>query len=98
VDNRNGLSAAAMATPADGYAEREAALLMLEDKQRDRSRRITQGADKAFDTKSFVGAARKLKVTVHVKKNDNKCRSNPLNGDSFGLKQSRCKPTSSAER
>jgi len=66
VENRNGLIAAAMATTADGYAEREAALLMLEEKQKDRSRRITLGADKAFDTKDFVGAARKRKVTVHA--------------------------------
>src|SRR5208283_5225071 len=34
VENRNGLIAAAMATQADGYAEREAALLMLEEKQK----------------------------------------------------------------
>ncbi len=76
VENRNGLIASAMATTADGYAEREAALLMLEQKQKDRSGRITLGADKAFDTKDFVGAARKLKVTVHVTKNDRKRRSN----------------------
>ena len=50
VENRNGLIAAARATTADGYAEREAALLMLENKQKDRSGRITLGADKAFDT------------------------------------------------
>jgi transposase len=48
VENRNGLIAAAMATQADGYAEREAALLMLADKQRGRKRRITVGADKAY--------------------------------------------------
>ena len=76
VENRNGLIAAAMATTADGYAEREAALLMLEEKQKDRSRRITLGADKAFDTKDFVGAARTMKVTVHVTRNDKKRRSN----------------------
>jgi hypothetical protein len=33
VEKRNGLIAAAMVTQADGYAEREAALLMLEAKQ-----------------------------------------------------------------
>jgi hypothetical protein len=33
VENRNGLIAAAMVTHADGYAERDAALLMLADKQ-----------------------------------------------------------------
>ncbi len=33
VENRNGLIAAAMVTLADGYAERDAALLMLAEKQ-----------------------------------------------------------------
>lgn len=42
VENRNGLIAAAMVTHADGYAERDAALLMLNQKQ-GRSRRITLG-------------------------------------------------------
>jgi len=76
VENRNGLIAAAMATTADGYAERGAALTMLEDKQQGRSGRITLGADKAFDTKDCVQAARRMKVTVHVTKNDKKRRSN----------------------
>src|SRR5665213_3801692 len=48
VENRNDLIAAAMATTADGCAEREAALLMLEKRQQGRSGRITLGADKAF--------------------------------------------------
>ena len=37
VENRNGLIAAAMVTHADGYAERDAALLMLQDKQQGRA-------------------------------------------------------------
>jgi transposase len=76
VENRNGLIAAAMATQADGLAEREAALLMLADKQQGRSRRITVGADKAYDAKDFVTAARALQVTPHVTKNDHGRRSN----------------------
>jgi transposase len=76
VENRNGLIAAAMATTADGYAEREAALTMLERQRRGRKRRITLGADKAYDAKDFVDAARQLNVTLHVTKNDNKRRSN----------------------
>ena len=76
VENRNGLIAAAMVTQADGYAEREAALLMLEEKQKGRSRRITVGADKAYDAKDFVSAARALNVTPHVTKNDKGRRSN----------------------
>ena len=76
VENRNGLIVAAMATTADGYAEREAALLMLADKQKDRKRRITVGADKAYDSKDFVQAARKLDVTPHMTKNEEGRRSN----------------------
>ena len=38
VENRNGLIAAAMVTHAGGYAERDAALLMLQQKQKGRSR------------------------------------------------------------
>jgi transposase len=76
VENRNGLIAAAMATTADGFAEREAALLMLNDQRKGRKRRITVGADKAYDSKDFVEAVHKLNVTLHVTKNDNKRRSN----------------------
>jgi len=76
VENRNGLIAAAMTTQADGYAEREAALLMLADKQEGRSRRSTVGADKAYDAKDFVTAARELNVTPHVARDDNGRRSN----------------------
>src|SRR5271156_6663789 len=76
VENRNGLIAAAMVTHADGYAERDAALLMLAGKQQGRSRRITVGADKAYDTKDFVRTARELKVTPHITRNDKNRSSN----------------------
>ncbi len=76
VENRNGLIAAAMATQADGYAEREAALLMLEEKQKGNKGRITVGTDKAYDSKDFITAARALNVTAHVTKNENGRRSN----------------------
>jgi transposase len=76
VENRNGLIAAAMATQADGYAEREAALLLLAEKQKDTSRRITVGADKAYDSEDFVAAVRTLKVTPHITRSDKGRRSN----------------------
>jgi len=76
VENRNGLIAAAMVTHADGFAERDAALLMLARRQKGRARRITVGADKAYDTKDFIAAARSIRVTAHVTKNDNGRRSN----------------------
>ena len=66
VENRNGLIAAAMTTQADGRAERDAALLMLHELTRKRSGRITTGADKAYDTRDFVGTVRELGVTPHV--------------------------------
>jgi hypothetical protein len=42
VENRNGLIAAAMTTQADGRAERDAALLMLQELTRKRNGRITR--------------------------------------------------------
>jgi len=47
-----------------------------QDKQEGRSRRLTVGADKAYDTKDFVGTARELNVTAHVTKNEKGRRSN----------------------
>jgi IS5 family transposase len=76
VENRNGPIAAAMVTHADGYAERDAALLMLQQKQEGRSRRITVGADKAYDSEDFVRTVRELNVTPHVTKNDKGRSSN----------------------
>jgi hypothetical protein len=76
VENRNGLIAAAMVTHADGFAERDAALLMLAEKQQGRSRRITVGADKAYDTEDFVRTVRELHVTPHITRNDKNRSSN----------------------
>ena len=49
---------------------------MLHEQQKHRSRRITVGADKAYDTKDFVATAREMKVTPHVTKNEKGRRSN----------------------
>lgn len=76
VENRNGLIVVAMATHADGYAERDAALLMLKERQKDHSQRITVGADKAYDSNDFVATARQLNITPHVTKNAQGRRSN----------------------
>src|SRR5258708_21613445 len=58
VENRNGVIAAAMTTPAHGPAERDAALLMLHDLTRDQKGRITAGAGKAHDTRDFLRTGR----------------------------------------
>ena len=80
VENRNGLIADAMVTTADGTTERDAAPLMLNEKQKRRSRRITVGADKAFDSEDFVRTVRELNVTPHVTKNENGPRSDRTAG------------------
>jgi len=64
MENRNGLVVDATLTHATGTAEREAALTMLD--RRKRGRRITLGADKAYDVTEFVGDLRARKVTPHV--------------------------------
>jgi transposase len=75
VENRHGLIAAAMTTQADGTAERDAGLLMLDDLQQGRHARVTVGADKAYDSKDFVSTVRELRVTPHVSQNTNNRRS-----------------------
>lgn len=52
VENRNGLIVEATAWEANGRAERDAALVMLEQVPGDG--RITVGGDKGFDTRDFV--------------------------------------------
>ena len=65
MENRNGLVVDACLTQADGHAEREAALAMIEPRA-DRSGRITLGADKGYDTEDFVNELRSMNVTPHV--------------------------------
>jgi transposase len=57
TENRHGLIAEAMTTHADGTAEADAALLMLNEIANG-SRRITVGADKAYDIGSLVRVLR----------------------------------------
>lgn len=65
VENRNGLIVAAMATQADGWAERDAGLLLVQGLRRGR-RRTTLGADKAYDSRDFVATVREFNVTPHI--------------------------------
>jgi transposase len=69
IENRHGLIVDAMATEADGTAEREAAMLMLYARWRRDPRRRTVGADKAYDTHGLVEVLRELEVTPHVAQN-----------------------------
>jgi transposase len=67
VENRNGLIVNAELLQANGRAERDAALLMLE--QVPGTKRVTAGADKGYDTAEFVAECRHLGVTPHVARN-----------------------------
>jgi transposase len=64
MENRNGLAVGAALTRATGTAEREAALALLDRRRTDR--RITLGADKAYDVTAFVEALRTRQVTPHI--------------------------------
>lgn len=71
-DNRHGLIASAVVTAADGYAEREAAKVMIQDAVQakgDQSVEITLGADKGYDAQEFIDALQQMKVTPHVAQN-----------------------------
>jgi transposase len=67
MENRNGLVVNTRVTIADGFAERDAALDMLDEVPGDH--RITLGGDKAYDTRDFVEDVRDLMVTPHVAQN-----------------------------
>jgi transposase len=68
VENRNGLIVDAVVWEANGTAERDAALVMLE--RISGEARVTVGGDKNYDTKNFVAECRNLQVTPHVAQND----------------------------
>jgi transposase len=67
VENRNGLIVNAEVFTANGTAERDAALVMLE--QIPGGKQVTVGGDKGFDTRDFVAECRHLGVTPHVAQN-----------------------------
>jgi transposase len=67
VENRSGLIVNAEVLEANGRAERDAALVMLE--QVPGGGRITVGGDKGFDTAEFVAECRHMNVTPHVAQN-----------------------------
>ena len=77
-DNRHGLIASAVVTRADGYAEREAAKVMIDDARQalaDAQTAITLGADKGYDAQEFIEACLSMGVTPHVAQNTSGRRS-----------------------
>ena len=85
MENRNGLIVDAMLTHADGTAERDAALLMMYRrwrKRRQQRRRgaMSVGADKAYDTRDFVGTLRAMGVRPHVTQNVTRSGGSAIDG------------------
>ena len=68
VENRNGLIVLSEVFEANGTAERDAALVMLE--QIPGAKPVTAGGDKGYDTLDFVAECRHLGVTPHVAQNE----------------------------
>jgi hypothetical protein len=68
MENRNSLLIDLQVEPADGYAERRAAIAMA-DERLPGAQRITLGGDQGYDTRDFVAACRALKITPHVAQN-----------------------------
>jgi transposase len=65
MENRHGLVVGCGISQATGTAERETALELIDECRR-RGRRITLGADKAYDVTQFVHDLRDRSVTPHI--------------------------------
>lgn len=72
MENRSGLIVGTRLTPADGYGERDAALLLVQALP---GGRVTLGADKGYDFPGVVAELRRMAVTPHVAQNTTKRRS-----------------------
>lgn len=68
MENRSGLAVAGLVTHASGTAERDAAEALIAPKAK-AGRRVTLGADKAYDAKHHIASLRAMNVTPHVAQN-----------------------------
>jgi transposase len=73
MENRSGLIVNACVLPADGFGERDAALVMTEAVPG--GARVTLGMDKGYDYPAFVDELRQMAVTPHVAQNTTNRRS-----------------------
>jgi transposase len=73
MENRSGLVMGAELTRASGFAERAAAVTLIEGVPG--RHRITIGADRGYDTAGFVAGLRQLNATPHVAQNTSGRRS-----------------------
>ena len=68
MENRNGLLVELQITQANGFAERDAALAMVNE-YLPGDNRITLAGDKGYDTRDFIERCKGLKVTPHIAQN-----------------------------
>lgn len=78
IENRHGLIVDAEVWEANGTAERDAALAMLERLAGEG--RVTVGGDKNYDTRDFVAECRHLHVTPHVAQNEKRRGGSAIDG------------------
>jgi hypothetical protein len=69
MERRHGSAVAGMVSRATGTAERRSSETMLAIRRKLAGRRITVGADKAYDTADHVAKLRAANVTPHVTQN-----------------------------
>lgn len=78
MENRSGLVVGAVVTHADGLGERTAAVSMLDALPGAHPK--TLGADKAYDTRDFIEACRRRRVTPHVASNATRNGGSAIDG------------------
>jgi len=78
TENRNGLIVNSEVLQSNGTAERDAALLMME--QVPGGQPVTLGADKGYDTRDFVAECRNMKVTPHLAQNTKRSGGSAIDG------------------
>jgi hypothetical protein len=69
TENRHGFIIDTAVTEASGTAECDAAIVMLGELPLT-TRRLTVAGDKAYDTRAWVAAVRRMRITPHVAQNE----------------------------
>jgi transposase len=79
MENRNGLIVDFQLEQASGYAERDAALAML-DRSLPNQEGVTLGADAGYDIADFVAACRERRITPHIAQTTDTRRRSAVDG------------------
>ncbi len=80
MENRNGLIVGLRVEQASGFAERDAALSMLDGLLPNSSAAPTLGADAGYDTSDFVAACRERGITPHIAQTTDPRRRSAVDG------------------